>query len=136
MHGKEELEQLDDHERPTGVTGLDMAQIKVMTGAMSIGEAPINDIYTMISKVEMLYLDTLFDAGTVEKITQAGFSRIPVAYSKQYPVIVGVILVKKLLSVEIKGEAIASLYNRRELYLHMPLFLTQHANLKKLAVSF
>ena len=54
-----------------------------MTGAMSIGEAPINDIYTMISKVEMLYLDTLFDAGTVEKITQAGFSRIPVAYSKQ-----------------------------------------------------
>lgn len=107
-----------------------------MTGAMSIGEAPINDIYTMISKVEMLYLDTLYDAGTVEKITQAGFSRIPVAYSKQYPVIVGVLLVKKLLSVEIKGETIASLYNRRELYLHMPLFLTQHANLKKLAVSF
>ena len=89
----------------------------MMTGAMNIGEVPIQEIFTPISKVTKFYLDTNFNSETIKEILKLGFSRIPVAYSQKHPVIVGILLVKTLLAVEKNGETIAKLYNKRKLKL-------------------
>ena len=52
-----------------------------MTGAMNIGEVPIQEIFTPLSKVTKFYLDTIFNMETIKEILKLGFSRIPVAYS-------------------------------------------------------
>jgi CBS domain containing-hemolysin-like protein len=75
----------------------------MMTSAMTIGDVLIKNIYTSVSQVTKLYLDTEFDSSTINLILKAGFSRIPVAYSSKNQVIVGVLLVKSLLSVERNG---------------------------------
>jgi CBS domain containing-hemolysin-like protein len=53
----------------------------MMTSAMTIGDVLIKNIYTSVGQVTKLYLDTEFDSSTINLILQAGFSRIPVAYS-------------------------------------------------------
>jgi CBS domain containing-hemolysin-like protein len=121
---------------PDDVQGLDTEAVEMMTGAMNIGEVPIQEIFTPISKVTKFYLDTNFNMETIKEILKLGFSRIPVAYSQKHPVIVGILLVKTLLAVEKNGETIAKLYNKRKIELKVPLFLTQDANLTKVAKNF
>ena len=53
-----------------------------MSSALSLGDLKINDIYTPISKVLPIYLDTEFSLKTVKMIKDTGYSRVPVAYSK------------------------------------------------------
>ena len=67
---------------------------------MTIQNAPITDIYTSTTDVFMVYLETRFDAQTIRQIQEAGFSRIPVAYSKNQPVVIGMLLVKTVLAVD------------------------------------
>ena len=121
---------------PHDVQGLDTEAVEMMTGAMNIGEVPIQEIFTPLSKVTKLYLDTNFNMETIKEILKLGFSSIPVAYSQKHPVIVGILLVKTLLAVEKNGETIAKLYNKRKIELKVPLFLTQDANLTKVAKNF
>lgn len=43
-------------------------------------------------------------------INDLGFSRIPVALSEENPIIIGILLVKSLISVELSEQTIAELY--------------------------
>jgi CBS domain containing-hemolysin-like protein len=65
--------------------------------------------------VTELYLDTKINSETIKKIEQIGFSRIPVAFSEENPVIVGILLVKSLIVIEHKGVTIGDLYRRAHL---------------------
>jgi CBS domain containing-hemolysin-like protein len=78
----------------------------MMTGAMGLSKVPINEIYTPISKVKILTLDTKMNTKTIKKILELGFSRIPIAYSKKNKVIVGILLVKTLLAIKKDGSTI------------------------------
>ncbi len=49
---------------PEGVTGMDDDQVKIMLGALELGELSINDVYTPVQKVQMIYLETKFDLET------------------------------------------------------------------------
>ena len=81
LHHKVSLKKLHGG-APEGVTGLDETQVKIMSSALSLGDLKINDIYTPISKVLPIYLDTEFSLKTVKMIKDTGYSRVPVAYSK------------------------------------------------------
>jgi CBS domain containing-hemolysin-like protein len=91
---------------------------------------------TPIYKVTSLYLDTKINAETIKKIEQIGFSRIPVAFSEEYPVIIGILLVKSLIVIEHKGVTIGDLYRRAHLQLKVPLFLSSDADLTKVGQAF
>lgn len=123
LHRKKEL-ALVHSEMPEGVTGLDNTQANIMTGAMTIGEVPIFDIYTPIERVVKIYLDTKFNAETTNMLVKAGFSRVPVAYSESNPIIIGILLVKNILAVEVQEETITNLYNRGEIQLKVPSYLS------------
>ena len=64
---------------PEGIQGLDVSTVNMMTGAMTLNQVPLKEIYTPMSKVTILHLDTKIDAHTVKKILDLGFSRIPVS---------------------------------------------------------
>lgn len=72
----------------------------------------------------MLYLETKFDLETAQMINDCGFSRIPIAYSKGYPVVVGVLLVKTVLGVDFTDETIGQLYMQGKINLKVPVYFT------------
>lgn len=75
----------------------------MMTGAMGLSKVQISEIYTPISKVKILTLDTKMNTKTIKKILELGFSRIPISYSKKNQVIVAILLVKTLLAIKKDG---------------------------------
>lgn len=81
-----------------------------MHGAMNLGELKINDIYTPISKVLPVYLDTAFNHETLKMISETGFSRVPVALSVEYPYIIGILLVKRILTNEVTHSTLSEMY--------------------------
>lgn len=86
--------------------------------------------------MQLLYLDTKFDQETTSKIVEAGFSRVPVAFSKEYPIVVGILLVKTVLAVEHTSETISELYKQGKINLKLPSYFTHDANLSKVSTRF
>lgn len=117
--------KLCHEELPAGADGLNDTQVDMMTGAMTLGEHSIHDIYTPIAQVQRIYLDTKFNTETTQKIMETGFSRIPVAFSEEHPVIVGILLVKTCLAIEPSNDVtIAELYIKGDLSLKVPPYLS------------
>ena len=71
-----------------------------MTGAMDINSVLVQEILTPIYRVDKLYLGTVLDQKVMRVINDRGFSRVPIALSVENPIIVGILLVKSLISVE------------------------------------
>jgi CBS domain containing-hemolysin-like protein len=71
-----------------------------MTGAMDINSVLVQEILTPIYRVDKLYLGTVLDQKVMRIINDRGFSRVPIALSEENPIIVGILLVKSLISVE------------------------------------
>jgi len=89
------------HGRPSDVVGLDNEVTAVMTGAMNINSVLVQEILTPIHRVTKLFLGTVLDQNEMRLIHERGYSRIPIALSEENPIIVGVLLVKSLISVEL-----------------------------------
>ena len=69
-------------------------------------------------------------------INDLGFSRIPVALSEENPLIVGILLVKSLISVESSEQTIAELFFRDKIQLKVPIFLAKDSKLPKVGRVF
>lgn len=91
---------------PEGVTGLDDTQVNIMAGAVDLGLLSIKDIYTPAACVQMLYLDSKFDQKTALQLQESGFSRVPIAFSREFPAVIAVLLVKTVLGVDHSEETI------------------------------
>lgn len=96
----------------------------------------ITKICTPMSKVTCLSLDTKIDNAAIYKILDLGFSRIPVVYSEEHPLIIGVLLVKSLLCAERNGQTIANLYKNGRLMLKAPIYVDTEVQLSKVAKAF
>lgn len=134
MHGQDELNK--KKHLPVGVAELNQMMIRQMKDAMVSAETPVLKMMTPISKVELLFLDTQINVETIKLIVDLGFSRIPVAFSKEKPIIIGILLVKKLLCVTKDGETIKHKIQMNEIALVPPLYLTKEAPLLKVARAF
>ena len=69
-------------------------------------------------------------------ISNLGYSRVPVAISEENPIIIGVLLVKSLISVESKDKTIAELYFDRKIQLKVPIFIAKDTLLPKVGRIF
>ena len=88
---------------PKGVQGLDQATINMMTGAMTLQQVPLREIYTPIAKVRQFTLQTKIDGQTIQEILSLGFSRIPVTMCDDHKLVCGILLSKTLLTVPKDG---------------------------------
>lgn len=61
---------------------------------------------TQFSKVETLSLEDIIDDELLQTINQIGYSRIPIAQTKEEKTVIGVFLTKSLVGYSAKDETI------------------------------
>ena len=91
---------------------------------------------TPTSHMYCLYLDTKLNKETRKNILDSGFSRIPICYSEQYKFVVGILLTKKLISVEPSNQTVAELFVQKLLAIKVPLYVHKSANLRAISNAF
>ena len=107
-----------------------------MTGAIDINAVLVEEILTPIHRVDKLYLGTVLDKSKMRLINDRGYSRVPIALSEENPIIIGVLLVKSLISVELDGQTIAELFLQDKIQLKIPIYLSKNTKLPKVGRIF
>ena len=84
-----------------------------------------------------LYLGSKLSKETRRNILESGFSRVPICYSEQYKFVVGILLTKKLISVEPNDvDTIADLFVKKRVHIQVPLFVHRTANVRATTNAF
>ena len=91
---------------------------------------------TPSSQIYCLYLDTKLTKETRRNILDSGFSRIPICYSEQYKFVVGILLTKRLISIEPSDQTVAELFVQKLLPIRVPLYVHKSANLRAISTAF
>jgi len=81
--------------------GLSNLQTKIIAGAFDLRSSTIDTLITPIDRVFSLSVDTVIDKDTIELIKKKGYSRIPVYYGENKTFILGLLIVKSLLGIDI-----------------------------------
>ena len=79
-------------------TELDVRELGIMLGALSLSEKHVQDIMTPMSKVYWLTPDTVIDGVKIDEIKEHGWSRLPVINHERTK-IYGVLLMKDLVDL-------------------------------------
>lgn len=87
-------ENTDDDEAP-----LSMSEVNVITGVLGLAKLTISDVLVPLENVNMLSSSQIFDVQTVNAVCNVGHSRLPVYFERDVNHIVGVFLVKRLISI-------------------------------------
>ncbi len=91
---------------------------------------------TPTTQMYCLYLDTKLTKETRKSILDSGFSRVPICYSEQYKFVVGILLTKKLISIEPSNQTVAKLFVQKLLQIKVPLYVHKTANLRAISTAF
>ena len=91
---------------------------------------------TPSTQMYCLYLDTQLTKETRKSILDSGFSRVPICYSEQYKFVVGILLTKKLISIEPSNQTVAELFVQKLLQIKVPLYVHKTANLRAISTAF
>lgn len=81
-----------------GLTGM---QSKIIAGAFDLREQTIDQLVTPVERVFSLSIDTVLDMEVIGLIKRKGYSRIPVYYGENKTFIIGVLIVKSLIGLNI-----------------------------------
>jgi CBS domain containing-hemolysin-like protein len=100
LHSEQALEEAYHHHKPDEIKGLTQNSINMLTSALSLHKIPVSAVMTPSTSMYCLYLDSKLDKETRKNILDSGFSRVPICYSEQYKFVVGILLTKKLISIE------------------------------------
>ena len=83
--------------------GLSNFQTKIISGAFDLKNTTIDKLTTPVERVFSLSLDTLIDAKAIELLKAKGYSRVPVYYGENKTFILGVLIVKSLIGLNIEN---------------------------------
>lgn len=81
--------------------GLSGMQTKIIAGAFDLREQTIDTLITPIERVFSLSIDTLINKDAIDLMKRKGYSRIPVYYGENKTFIIGVLIVKSLIGLQI-----------------------------------
>jgi CBS domain containing-hemolysin-like protein len=70
------------------------------------------------------------------EIFELGFSRIPIAHSKEHTLIIGILLTKSLLLVERNGQTLLELLKQNKVSMKPPIYIDSQAALSKVSHAF
>lgn len=105
----------------------------------SIIDSRTGTVKSMISasKIFSLNVNTKIDNRIAKKITKAGFSRIPVYEKNDKNKIIGIMLIKTLIGLDLsEGKTISELVNAGEVVLRKPIFVSPHTKFEELLHFF
>ena len=80
--------------------GLSEDEVNVILGALDMQTKKVEKAMTPLDKVFMLSEDDVLDQPTIQRIVQTGHSRIPVHAGQDRKLILGLILVKELITID------------------------------------
>jgi metal transporter CNNM len=86
--------------------GLSTYEINIMTGILKLAKLHVRDSMIKIKSVYMISDSTRLDIGTLERLWNCGFSRIPVFRRRDKQHIIGYLLIKSLILVSLMGYVI------------------------------
>ncbi len=105
LHSRDELGLLiDDHIDAPG-SELDEDEVEIIRGALQLSEKQVIDIMTPIEQVFWIHQTADIDGLMIDKIKEAGFSRIPI-FNKALTDCYGVLLMKELVDIDFDEEVI------------------------------
>lgn len=145
LHSKKAIEEAfhhdghhdDDHGEVTpGPKGLDERTLGMLTSALNLHKQTVGNIVTHPADLFTVYMDTVLNKETRKNILKSGFSRIPVYLSETHRIFVGVLITKRLVTVQPGKETLAELFATRKIALKIPLFVHKDAKIKNVADKF
>ena len=105
--------------------GLSIYEINIMTGILKLAKLQVKDSMIKMKNVYMISDSTRLDIGTLERLWNCGFSRIPVFRRRDKQHIIGYLLIKSLILVSFTSVSVweCSL-NSKMLFDCIPIFLS------------
>lgn len=117
--------------------GLQPFQTKIIQGAIDIQNKKIQDIMIPFQRVMSLSIMKNLNTKTVKKILKWGFSRIPVYIEKDKNAIIGYLLIKSLIGVDLsQGKTLEELINDSIVTLRKPLYVSPNDPIGNLLARF
>ncbi|MFH1822400.1 MAG: hemolysin family protein [Patescibacteria group bacterium] len=118
VYSKKELIKLVEHHEKIKLSEVDKDEKRIVKGALSFSDKLVKDIMTSYNKIFSLKYDQKINQSIINKIFQAGHSRIPV-YKETIDNIVGVLYVKDLMMEEKrKNKTIGELSRPKVFYIN------------------
>jgi len=83
--------------------GLSNIQTKIISGAFDLSDTRVETITTPIDKVYSVSIDEFVNEQMMLEMRMKGYSRIPVYYGNNNNFILGILIVKTLIGVDVKN---------------------------------
>ncbi len=99
LHTRAELGLLISEHKVADESELDEDEVEIIQSALQMSEKTVKDIMRPIKQVYWLTQDTILDDKTVERITQQGYSRVPI-FDTALTHCFGVLLLRDMVKVD------------------------------------
>ena len=130
--------QLKDHpDVNTDEVGLRQYQTKMIEGIIDIKTKTVSDLMIASNKMFSLDVSKKVNNRTAKKIARFGFSRIPVYKGRNKNKIIGIMLIKSLIGVDLSEErTFGELIHEGEITLRKPFFVKPEKSIESLVIDF
>lgn len=117
--------------------GLQAYQTKMIQGAIEIQGHKVKDIMIPFERVYSIRIDKKINFKNAKRILKYGYSRIPVYMPKERHSIIGYLLIKTLVGVDLsEGKSITDLINEDVVILRKPLYISPTEDIGPLLTRF
>jgi CBS domain containing-hemolysin-like protein len=117
--------------------GLQSYQTKMIQGAIDIQASKIKDIMIPFDRMCSMRIGKKMDFKSAKKMCRLGYSRIPVYMRRDKHAIIGYMLIKSLVGVDLtQGKTISQLINDSEITLRKPLYVSPNEDTGPLLTRF
>lgn len=136
LHSFKALQETLENPHSVGF-GLQNYQTRMIQGAIDSQSVKIKDIMIPFERLYSVRIDKKLDLAAAKKLSKAGYSRIPVYILKDRHAIVGYLLIKSLVGVDLsKGDTIAELVHDAVVTLRKPIYVSPNEEVGGLLMRF
>jgi metal transporter CNNM len=137
LHSYHALQETLDHPDVRGGFGLQAYQTKMIQGAIDIQAHKVKDIMIPFERLYTLRIGKKIDLKSAKKIQKHGHSRIPVYMNKDKHAIIGYLLIKTLVGIDLsEGKTISELMAESVVTLRRPLYISPTEGIGGLMTRF
>lgn len=139
LHSYHALEAIDQmhHYTDNDDHGLNPYQMKMINSVIDFKQGSVKKLMIPPTQIFSLNVNKKVDNAIAKKITKAGYSRIPVYEKNDKNRIIGIMLIKTLIGLELgEGKKICELVNEGEVTLRKPLFISPNEKFETLLQQF
>ena len=138
LHSYHALEALGEvYDKQSIESGLRPYQTRIIQSVIDSRSGSVKKVMIKAEKIFALSINKSINNKIAQKITQAGFSRIPVYEDEDKNKIIGIMLIKTLIGLDLQeGRTIKDLVKEGEVTLRKPIYISPNHNFEGLLEQF